>query len=151
MWFETSFLYSSSPQYQIGSESKMDLMLNITNLGEDAYETMLYVQFPSNVMYTNTELIWSNPHDLASVLCSAPTPTNGFVLKCDLGNPFMEHSQISLKTTFTPFVLVGGSANPIEIRINVTSSNPEEPHTMSNNGINLTIPVTVETSITLRG
>ena len=54
------FFSSSSSQYLIGSENRIDLDLNVTNAGEDAYEAMLFVQFPPNIQYTKTELLWSN-------------------------------------------------------------------------------------------
>merc|ERR1711981_1466139 len=95
-----------------------------------------------------------------SVLCSAPTPQNGHILNCDLGDPLVEQSMISLKTIIRPDVVGGGvkddklnesKASPIKIEIAVNSSNPEQDINVSNNRVSLTIPVIVEADIILRG
>ena len=106
--------FSSSKNYLIGSENRLDLHINVTNRGEDAYEASLLVQFPPNVDYIKTELLRTAtvfPPEMSgdpssdsssrkefgqtSVLCSAPTPQNGYILICDLGNPLVERSMVS--------------------------------------------------------
>ena len=52
--------FSSSVQYLIGSENRIEVEVNVTNSGEDAYEAMLFIQFPKHIKYTKTELLWSN-------------------------------------------------------------------------------------------
>ena len=84
----------SSDKYLIGSEDKLELSMNITNEGEDAYEAALYVHLPQHVSYIKTEMIGTNPSEMVSVLCSPPTLENDFVLKCDLGNPMMGFSKV---------------------------------------------------------
>ena len=81
----------SMAKYLIGSEEKLELNLNVTNEGEDAYEASLYVQLPRHVSYIRTET-----NEMVSVLCSPPTLENNFVLKCDLGNPMMAFSMVSV-------------------------------------------------------
>ena len=105
----------------------MELHINVTNRGEDAYEASLLVSFPPNVHYIKTELLKtvavipseqsldetessvekssfhrSNSHlaRTTSVLCSAPTPHNGHILVCDLGNPLVENSMVSMADIF---------------------------------------------------
>jgi hypothetical protein len=87
----------SSSQYLIGSENRLELSMNVTNEGEDAYEASLYVKLPPNVSYINTEMLGTRS-ELVSVLCSPPTIENNFVLKCDLGNPMMGFSMVSAKS-----------------------------------------------------
>ena len=89
VWFNMS-----SDKYLIGSEDKLELSMNITNQGEDAYEAALYVHLPQHVSYIKTEMIGTNPSEMVSVLCSPPTIENNFVLKCDLGNPMMGFSKV---------------------------------------------------------
>ena len=89
----------SSDKYLIGSEDKLELSMNITNEGEDAYEAALYVHLPQHVSYIKTEMIGTNPSEMVSVLCSPPTLENDFVLKCDLGNPMMGFSKVSTHTS----------------------------------------------------
>ena len=84
----------SMDKYLIGSEDTLELKIDITNEGEDAYEAALYVYLPQHVSYRKTEMIGSNPSEMVSVLCSPPTMDNNFVLKCDLGNPLMRFSQV---------------------------------------------------------
>ena len=89
VWFNMS-----TDKYLIGSEDKLELSMNITNEGEDAYEAALYVHLPQHVSYIKTEMIGTNPSEMVSVLCSPPTIENDFVLKCDLGNPMMGFSKV---------------------------------------------------------
>ena len=44
-----------------------------------------------------------------------------------------------------------GNAMPIDIRVNVNSSNPELTTSLNDNDIRLDIPVIVETDIVIRG
>jgi hypothetical protein len=71
----------------------------VTNEAEDAYEATLYVAMPSNVSYVKTEMVafGGTTSEVANVLCSPPTSDNGFVLKCDLGNPMLGFSSVRLK------------------------------------------------------
>ena len=137
----------SMAKYLIGSEEKLELNLNITNEGEDAYEASLYVQLPRHVSYIRTE---STNDMVSSVLCSPPTLENGFVLKCDLGNPMMAFSMISLRTVLKPNI-DDGNAMPIEIKLHANCSNPELTTSLDNNQLDLNIPVYVETDFVIRG
>ena len=81
-----------------------------------------------------------------------PKPSEKFfVLKCDLGNPMMGFSKISLKTVMMPVINDAGIAMPIELGISINSSNPELETSLNDNAIDLTIPVYVETDIVIRG
>ena len=84
----------------IGSDQRLELSVEVTNEGEDAYEAALYVAMPSNVSYVKTEMLaQSNAglpvSEMSNILCSPPTADNGFVLKCDLGNPMLGFSMVS--------------------------------------------------------
>ena len=104
------------------------MYINVTNRGEDAYEATLLVSFPPNVDYIKTELLKTatvipskvTGDDIkdsmmdtssstypasylarpTSVLCSAPTPHNGHILICDLGNPLIEQSMVRPITSY---------------------------------------------------
>ena len=96
--------FRSSEHYLIGSENRIDLHINVTNHGEDAYESNLLVKFPPNVHYIKTissSSITQQSMALSkylarptSVLCSAPTPQNDHILNCELGNPLIEQSMV---------------------------------------------------------
>ena len=49
--------FSSSERYLIGSDQRLELSVEVTNEGEDAYEAALYVAMPSNVSYIKTEML----------------------------------------------------------------------------------------------
>ncbi len=95
-------------------------------------------------------MISPNPGEFISVLCSPPTMENSFVLKCDLGNPMMGFSKISLRTLVMP-MMNDGNAMPIELKVSVNSSNPELNASLDNNMIQARIPVYVDTDIIIRG
>ncbi len=140
---------SSGDQYLIGSDQKLEVSMNITNEGEDAYEAALYVQLPPHVSY-KTEMISNGGPELNSVLCSPPTFENDFMLKCDLGNPMLGFSMISLRTIVKP-IMKDGNALPIAITMRVNSSNPELTTSLDDNDVKLDIPVIVETDMIIRG
>ena len=80
----------------------------MANEGEDAYEATLYVAMPSNVSYIKTEMLSvsnAGTSEMSNVLCSPPTNDNGFVLKCDLGNPMLGFSMVSSRSQNFCFVL----------------------------------------------
>jgi hypothetical protein len=90
----------------IGSDQRLELSVDVTNEGEDAYEATLYVAMPSNVSYIKTEMMTTTSNlgspsnlgstlEISNVLCSPPTSDNGYVLKCDLGNPMLGFSSVS--------------------------------------------------------
>ena len=99
--------YRSSERYLIGSDQRLELTIGVSNEGEDAYEATLFVSMPSSVSYVKTEMMSasnaaSGTTELSNILCSPPTLDNGFVLKCDLGNPMLGYSTVS-KMTFKFF------------------------------------------------
>ena len=114
--------------------------------------------------------------DINTILCSAPTPTNGHILRCDLGNPMAGgNSQVRdiswrkrppihiffsrnddilkiwLRTTFTPSVVGLEGGKPLEISVVANSSNAEVFNMTEDNQIHINLPVIVETNIILRG
>ena len=141
----------SSSQYLIGSKDSVEMTINVTNHGEDAYEAIMYIRFPPNAGYGRTEQIEAYPEGVGSVLCSAPNNMNNHTLRCELGNPLIKNSHMVLRTTFRPSVLVEGSAAPIPIEIWLNSSNLEDDTTVGNNQVTFTIPVIVETDLFLQG
>ena len=127
------------------------MSINVTNSGEDAYEAILYIQFPPNAGYSKTEQMEAYPEGVGSVLCSPPDQINNHTLMCELGNPMIKNSHMILKTMFRPSVLVEGSAAPIPIKLWVNSSNPEDESESLDNARDFTIPVIVETDLMLSG
>ena len=94
----------------IGSDQRLELSVDVTNEAEDAYEAALYVSMPSNVSYIKTEMMTTSnlgsTSEISNVLCSPPTSDNGYVLKCDLGNPMLGFSSVSLPSLFLKFYFV---------------------------------------------
>jgi hypothetical protein len=89
--------YSSSERYLIGSDQRLELKVDVTNEGEDAYEANLFITMPPNVDYGKTEMVSaSNGSDVANVLCSPVKLDHGSVLKCELGNPMISYSRVGL-------------------------------------------------------
>ena len=50
-----------------------------------------------------------------------------------------------------PTISDGGIAMPIELSLNINSSNPELTPSLDNNKVDLKVPVYVETDIVIRG
>ena len=91
-------MLSNLGEYSVGSEERLEISLEIHNHGEDAYEATFYLQLPEAVNYRKTEVMEGYgeiSRGSIPVLCSPPTQTNEFVLKCDLGNPMEANSKVS--------------------------------------------------------
>ncbi|RWS01383.1 integrin alpha pat-2-like protein, partial [Dinothrombium tinctorium] len=138
----------STDRYLIGSGERLELRINITNKGEDAYEATLYLFMPLDISFIN---INRSQLDLPiSCTGAEPEKTGINVLKCDIGNPFMANKTRELTAILMPSKNVATSPD-FFFMIIVNSSNPENINDTEDNKIPLGVRVDVEINLSSYG
>ncbi|XP_053188567.1 integrin alpha-9 [Scomber japonicus] len=131
----------SKPHLALGGVKNVSLNLTISNTGDDAYDTNIYFNFSREVFYIN---FWQKEEK--GISC-------GFVdldfLKCSVGFPFMRaqtkyHFAVIFDTS-----QVSGENDTLQFLVKAKSANPE--HKLSDNYVDLSIPLVHETDTTITG
>ncbi|XP_051745804.1 integrin alpha-6b isoform X2 [Ctenopharyngodon idella] len=103
------------PMLAFSDQKDIALELNVTNLGEDAYEAQLTASFPKSLSYSAVRTISSGK----PINCLANT--NGSQADCELGNPFKRNAE----TRFYIILNTGGislDTTEIEIDLNLKTT-----------------------------
>lgn len=135
-------------QYLIGSRKRLELDLSVENAGEDAFETMLYLQMPIDINYVKI-----NKSKMAfPIICTGAQPdkTGRNELICDIGNPMPAGRKIEFGVILEPSS-ISSAAPDFTFITTVNSSNPEDDATVETNKVVNGIPIRVEVNMTLNG
>uniref|UniRef100_A0A3B5B2W1 Integrin subunit alpha 9 n=1 Tax=Stegastes partitus TaxID=144197 RepID=A0A3B5B2W1_9TELE len=125
-------LLSGKPHLALGGVKNVSLNLTISNAGDDAYDTNVYLNFSREVFYIN---YWQKEEK--GISCAL---VDLDFLKCRVGFPFMR-AQTKVDLIFKKFSL-------FLFRV-FFSANPE--HKLSDNTLDLSIPLIHETDTTITG
>jgi len=148
---------SNLEEFSVGSEERLEISLNIANDGEDAYESVFYLDLPESVSYIKTEVtqgygdIVTQKYGSIQVLCSPPTARNNHILKCDLGNPMAGGSNVSFRILLQPTVNFLKDVSSMEMMMTVNSSNPDAVTAAKDNHVAFSLPVRIKTDLRIRG
>ncbi|CAF0811798.1 unnamed protein product [Rotaria sp. Silwood1] len=114
-------LYTSKwpDDYKIGLTKQILLNINVTNTGENAYDTQCLIQLPVGVEYVS-----SNSSSRANLYCNLMKQSDRIVV-CHLGNPFLSNEKISLQIHTAVNNYSAIQTDPLVFVINVTSDNPD--------------------------
>ncbi|XP_064455388.1 integrin alpha-PS2-like [Ornithodoros turicata] len=134
-------------EYLIGSTGNVELNVSIHNRGEDAFEAMMYVDFPSDLNYVKVE-----KSKLDSITCGGAQRSSlgGSVVVCDVENPLPANKKVNFKVIFSPARLVP-TASDLNITLLVNSTNPENESSIADNSVTFQLPVRVKVNMTIRG
>ena len=82
----------------------MELQVEVTNDGEDAFEAKFTLQLEQNLRFVKLKeerSTWiananngGNTAAIANMLCSPPDKKNGWTLECNLGNPMLAGNKV---------------------------------------------------------
>ena len=82
----------------------MELQVEVTNVGEDAFEAKFKLRLEQNLRFVKLKeemSTWiantNNEGDgtaIANMLCSPPDKNNGWTLECNLGNPMLAGNKV---------------------------------------------------------
>ena len=98
----------------LGESEEMVVDVNVTNVGESAYEAQLFVEHSPSLSYIGTK-------QNASAICSLYNTT---VVSCALGNPFKKDKSVNIQVRFDPKYLED-SENKLKFVVFVNSTSKE--------------------------
>lgn len=90
----------------LGESEELVVDVNVTNVGESAYEAQLFLLHSASLSYIGTK-----QND--SAICSLHNST---VISCAIGNPFKKNKSINIQVRFDPKYLEDS-----ELKINFTT------------------------------
>uniref|UniRef100_A0A3Q2QD12 Integrin, alpha 9 n=1 Tax=Fundulus heteroclitus TaxID=8078 RepID=A0A3Q2QD12_FUNHE len=134
-------LLLSGPHLALGGVRNVSLNVTISNTGDDAYDTNIYFNFSREVFYIN---FWQKEDK--GISCGL---VDLDFLKCSVGFPFMRaqtkyHFAVIFDTS-----QVSGENDTLQFLVQAKSANPE--HKLSDNSLDLSIPLIHETDTTITG
>ncbi|CAG7835819.1 unnamed protein product [Allacma fusca] len=139
----------SEKSFLIGSTERINIEVEVKNLGEDSYESMLYMTVPPSLAYVSVDRLDTNKK--VPVLCSPPAPSTNNTLRCEIGNPLPRSGHVKFKLYFQPR-LGSEVKSDYVFNIVVNSTNPEASDVARTDNIkSITLPVRIQTDLSLRG
>ncbi|KAL2082996.1 hypothetical protein ACEWY4_020769 [Coilia grayii] len=131
------------PHLALGGVRNVSLNLTISNAGDDAYDTNIFLNFSREVHYIN---FWQREEK--GISC-------GLVeldfLKCSVGFPFMRaHTKYHLAVLFDTSHL-SGENETLQFLVHARSANPEHESTLFDNFLEISIPLVHEVDTTITG
>ncbi|XP_061693013.1 integrin alpha-9 [Syngnathoides biaculeatus] len=131
----------SKPHLALGGVKNVSLNVTISNAGDDAYDTNVYLNFSREVFYIN---FWQKEEK--GISCEL---VDLDFLRCSVGFPFMRaqtkyHFAVLFDTS-----QISGENDTLQFLVQAKSANPE--HKLSDNVVDLSIPLIHETDTTITG
>ncbi|XP_031435494.1 integrin alpha-9-like [Clupea harengus] len=131
------------PHLALGGVRNVSLNLTISNAGDDAYDTNIFLNFSTEVHYIN---FWQREEK--GISC-------GLVeldfLKCSVGFPFMRaQTKYHLAVLFDTSHL-SGESETLQFLVHTRSANPEHESTLFDNTLEISIPLVHEVDTTITG
>ncbi|XP_030628910.1 integrin alpha-9 [Chanos chanos] len=130
------------PYLALGGVKNVSLNLTISNAGDDAYDTNIYLNFSREVHYIN--FIQREEKGISCELVELD------FLKCSVGFPFMRaQTKYHLSVLFDTSRL-SGENETLQFLVHARSANPEHESKLLDNTLELSIPLVheVDTAIT---
>ncbi|KAK7008799.1 integrin alpha-4 [Biomphalaria glabrata] len=152
----SDFTVMANPVFKNGEQKMVidnspyfDLELTLTNNGEISYLTMLVIDYPLYLHYTNTRVVvggWAAT--CLSSYSTSSTPLN--TVSCDILNPVKHLDEVVLSTRFYAHSLPYG-INSLNINVSVITVNRRIGQTIVQKSINVTIPVHIASEMEITG
>ncbi|XP_069585550.1 integrin alpha-8 [Ranitomeya imitator] len=134
---------SDKKELILGEENHILFIINARNDGEGAYEAELQVNIPAEADYVGIE---RSMEGLRQLNCEYKMENESRMVVCDLGNPMVAGTNLSLGLRFIVQRLE--SADSIKFDLFVKSSNKDNPNS---NFVSLEIFITAVSRVEIRG
>ncbi|KAF4106128.1 integrin alpha-9 isoform X1 [Onychostoma macrolepis] len=132
-----------SSHLALGGVRNVSLNLTISNAGDDAYDTNIYLNFSREVHYIN--FLQKEEKGISCMLVELD------FLKCSIGFPFMRaQTKYHLSVLFDTSRLSGENETLLFL-VHARSANPEHDSTLHDNTLELSIPLVHEVDTTITG
>uniref|UniRef100_W5L2A1 Integrin, alpha 9 n=1 Tax=Astyanax mexicanus TaxID=7994 RepID=W5L2A1_ASTMX len=131
------------PHLALGGVKNVSLNLTISNAGDDAYDTNIYLNFSREVHYIN--FLQREEKGISCELVQLD------FLKCSVGFPFMRaQTKYHLSVLFDTSHLSGENETLLFL-VHARSANPEHENKLHDNTLELSIPLVHEVDTTITG
>jgi hypothetical protein len=150
-------------KYIFGSDKKLEIEVSVLNAAEDAFEAAVYLTLPEEVKFVRVDRV-DDKEGAPAVLCSSPSDESGQpVLRCEIGNPLaafrtsvftivLQPSARLARENAAAAIAAGLKAkSSLDFVLEVNSTNPEETNQMFDNRAEISLPIRVETDLSIRG
>lgn len=150
-------------KYILGSDKKLEIEVSVLNAAEDAFEAAVYLTLPDEVRFVRVDRD-DNKEGGSAVLCSSPSEESGQpVLRCEIGNPLAAYRSSVFTIVLQPsarlarenaaIALATGrkAKSTLDFVLEVNSTNAEDNTQLSDNRIEISLPIRVETDLSIRG
>uniref|UniRef100_A0A671M3F4 Integrin alpha-8-like n=1 Tax=Sinocyclocheilus anshuiensis TaxID=1608454 RepID=A0A671M3F4_9TELE len=128
----------------IGDDNLLMLIINAANEGEGAYEAELHVTLPPEADYIGVE---RRREDLQRLNCEHRTDNDTRVVVCDLGNPMVTDTNLSVGLRFSVQRLEDAPPS-IGFELQIHSSNKDNSRSVP---VNLTLSIAASAQVEIRG
>ncbi|XP_052821061.1 integrin alpha-8-like isoform X1 [Mya arenaria] len=129
--------------YTLGEEKELDILVFVTNKGEDAFESILNITVPEGVEFRK---IKDKKYEIP-IFCNV---FNKSFISCDLGNPLPAKSRTNFTLVALPKNITGNEPEMV-FRIAVNSSNAENISDYRNNVAEIKIPLQQAANLRIGG
>ena len=146
-------------EYVLGRSDPLTIDVEVSNDGEDAFETMFYLHLPVGVDYVKMQQTGGSQS--VAVTCThrggsrQPTTAslegNENVVMCDIGNPLSAGQKARFNVFLSPIVSQLSLDNALNFTASVNSSNPERLAEQRNNQVTFRLPLFAEAQLSLTG
>ncbi|GBP17175.1 Integrin alpha-PS2 [Eumeta japonica] len=135
---------TSTANYILGSDQKVDIDVEVANTKEDAFEAAYYLHIPRGVSYNRMQMQTPDGQEQLPVYCSvsARHANGSSTLRCDVGNPLPSGRKVNFRVTLE----VDVSVTSLEFDMETNSTNPEEG-TYEDNRRHMAISVVIESKL----
>ncbi|KAK2177777.1 hypothetical protein NP493_580g01067 [Ridgeia piscesae] len=141
------FANSKTKVHVIGWTQEMNLAIQVKNLGEDAFESLVKVQLPEGVSYINVLKVKS---PLPVTCSSSSDQAHITTVVCDIGNPLPAGALVHVILKLSA-AKVNGSSELLTFLLHANSSNPENDTDLSDNYSAVDVPVRAKVNIRVTG
>ncbi|XP_014088054.2 integrin alpha-PS2 isoform X1 [Bactrocera oleae] len=135
-------------KYLHGSHKPLIVEVTVTNRNEDAFESAFYMVMPKDLDFIKIENLVEKGD--TPITCSAPSETNNYTLKCDLGNPLQEKKFAKFNVIMLPSQTFGMSPS-YHFYMEANSTNAEIDGNQRDNVVIKNIDIWVETDLDIEG
>ncbi|XP_023158758.1 integrin alpha-PS2 isoform X2 [Ceratitis capitata] len=135
-------------KYLHGSHKPLIVEVTITNRNEDAFESAFYMLMPKDLDFIKIENLVEKGD--TPITCSAPSESNNYTLKCDLGNPLQGQKFAKFNVIMLPSQRFG-MAPSYHFYMEANSTNAEIDGNQRDNVVIKNIDIWVETDLVIEG
>lgn len=149
-------------KYILGSDKKLEIEVTVLNAAEDAFEAAVYLTLPEEVRFVRVDR--DERESGPGALCSSPSDESGVpVLRCEIGNPLaafrtsiftivlQPSARLARENAATAIASGLKAKSTLDFLLEVNSTNPEENSQLFDNRMEISLPIRVETDLSIRG